>query len=834
MIRNSIPRGSSLVEHRSSLAVWLRAFACVLLLATASALFAAPLRVGIEIDTEPITFLDARGMPAGFAVDLMNSIAREMNFEVLYFPNTRKGMFDDFSEGRTDALAHAVWTKERDAYMGFAVPHLEFNSTVFTRKGEKSIRSMKDLRGRKVSVMLNTRGHEYLTLHGVGAHFVPVGTQREALQAVADGRADATITAMLMALKIVRDDGLALEPAEILELPDLVYKFHAAFHRHDHARLAVFNEGLARIRANGTYDRIYERWVGPLDPRPLRFKDIQPYLLPTLAVLAAALGLLLWQRRVLRRLARQAEALRRSEERLMLVLEGGDHGLWDRDFATNMVERNERTLAMLGYTSEEMGPQFENWTKFIHPDDLPAFLGIQEALGKSRDNILSAEYRIKAKDGTWRWMNSRGKVLERRADGTPLRAAGTHTDITERKVAEEERASLQRKILETQKLESLGLLAGGIAHDFNNLLTVILGHSSFARLHVNDPMFTQEALAQIETASHRAADLCHQMLAYAGGSTVSKQKIDLNALITELAPLLRSSIGKDSNLKFELTDGLPTIEADPTQLRQIVMNLVINASEALGPGGGTIRVVTAARGPLPAELRDAVHAPEKPVCNPVCLSVSDNGCGMSPETRAKIFEPFFTTKFTGRGLGLASVIGIVRAHHSLFCLHSQPGEGSTFTMFIPAAEGVAPLHAPPAEAVPTAGQRGKILLADDEPALISAIAPMLRRQGYEVVIAVDGREAVDKFTAAPGTFLAVVLDFTMPRLNGIGALEAIRLLRPEIPAMIMSGFGAADALSRLPADKRPVFLQKPFTHADLIARLGSALARPHAEEKRDS
>ena len=236
-------------------------------------------------------------------------------------------------------------------------------------------------------------------------------------------------------------------------------------------------------------------------------------------------------------------------------------------------------------------------------------------------------------------------------------------------------------------------------------------------------------------------------------------------------------------------------------------------------------MTTAARAPLPTELRDAVHVPDKPVMNPICLSVADTGCGMTAETRVKIFEPFFTTKFTGRGLGLASVLGIARAHHGLFCLHSEPGHGSTFTLFIPAADGALATPIAP-ETIDASNPRlGKILLADDEPALVSAVVPMLRRQGYEVVIAVDGREAVDKFSAAPETFLAVVLDFTMPRLNGAAALDAMRRLRPQIPAMIMSGFGATDALSRLSPECRPVFLQKPFTHRDLLAALTKTLER---------
>ncbi len=784
----------------------------------------ATLRVGIEVGTEPITFLDEAGRPAGFAVELMNSIAREMQFEVVYVPAERAAMFADFREKKTDALAHAVFTENRRAHMAFAVSHLEFEGTLFVKRGDRSIRSLEDLRKRRIAILSGTMGHEYLKRHGFGPeHFIEVSGQREALRAISDGLADATITASLLARKAIHEENLDVMPAEQVELHDLVYRFHAVVHPDDREWLAILNEGLARIRENGAYDEIYERWIGPLEPRPLRFSEMKPYLLPAGILLMALLGFMVWQRGMLARLARQADALRRSEERLTLVLEGGDHGLWDRDFAAGQVERNDRILNKLGYTGDEIGTALDSWAKLIHPDDLPAFLAIQDQLEKSPDAVFSAEYRMRAKDGSWRWMHSRGRVIERRPDGSPLRAAGTHTDITERKLAEEERVTLQRKALEAQKLESLGLLAGGIAHDFNNLLTVILGQSSLARLSLADTQVTRDAFDQIESAGQRAADLCRQMLAYAGGTPLARQTIDLNTLVSELTPLLRASVVKDATLRFELAPLLPAIEADPTQMRQVIMNLVINASEALGPGGGTIRVTTALRGPRPDELSHAVHDPGPAPLNPVCLSVADTGCGMKPELRAKIFEPFFTTKFTGRGLGLASVLGIARAHQSLFCLQSEPGAGSTFALFFPASTGpAAPRPAGEAAEIFTR-RRGRILLADDEPALISVILPMLKRQGYEVVTAVDGREAVEKFNASPEAFVAVILDCTMPKLDGIGALEAMRRLRPHVPALITSGFGAVEALSRLPEDRWPAFLQKPFTYRDLSTRLASVL-----------
>jgi PAS domain S-box-containing protein len=788
---------------------------------------AEPLRVGVETDLVPISFADEKGRPQGFSVDLIKAIARESGLNIELVLRSRAEAFEDFSTGRLDALSNVVRTKEREATMAFSVTDLELRSTIFVRSDGPAVRTVDDLRQIRIAGILHSQGDEYLRSHGLTNHFVAVGTVREELRAVEERTADATVATRLFAAQMLKDDRLTHVVPAAIEFPDLTYRFYIALHPEDRIRLAALNEGLMRVRASGEYDKIYEKWIGPLEARPLRWKDLQPFVLPSTIVLLAILGVVLWQRHMLRLLAQQAEALRRSEQRLTLMLEGGEHGLWDWDISTGAVERNSRTAALLGYVDDELPSTHQAWLELVHAEDRASVEAALHQVTLSTHDSFVVQYRMKAKDGQWRWINSRGKVLDRDAAGRPRRAAGTHTDVTAQKRMEEERVAFQQKVLEAQKLESLGLLAGGIAHDFNNLLTVVLGQASLLRITGNPTPEMESGVQQIEAAARRASDLCRQMLVYAGGGSFAMEHVDFNALLTGMAPLLRHSVRKDARLEFELSGDLPAIEADPTQIRQIVMNLVINASEALGPNGGIIRVITSTRGPTHAEMREAVYVSELPPGRRVCLTIADNGAGMSSAVRAKIFEPFFTTKFTGRGLGLAAVLGIVRAHHGIFSVHSEPGVGTSFTLFLtasphPAASATnSPIDPKP---LPLANGRATILIADDEPAVLAMSVAVLRHHGYEVVSAANGREAVEKFLAEPSRFGAVVLDFTMPELNGVGALMEIRKCRPSVPAVLMSGFGAADAFERLPAENPPLFLQKPFAQHELLTRLAEAVA----------
>ena len=398
---------------------------------------------------------------------------------------------------------------------------------------------------------------------------------------------------------------------------------------------------------------------------------------------------------------------------------------------------------------------------------------------------------------------------------------GIARDITERKRAEDERNVMERKFQETQKLESLGVLAGGIAHDFNNLLTGILGNASLARMELAPESPLHSHLQQIEVSSQRAAELCRQMLAYSGKGRFVIQRIDLSALVSETLHLLQVSISKKATLKLDLADDLPGIMADATQIRQIIMNLVINASDAIGDNNGLITISTKSIYADYKYLDDLVGTPELPSGNYVVLEVTDNGCGMTPQTKAKIFEPFFTTKFTGRGLGLAAVLGIVRGHKGALKVYSEPGRGSTFRLLLPGA-GAASGDTKVEQRSPSEWRgKGTVLVIDDEDSVRMVAGRMLRTLGFEILAAPNGDQGLKMFRERGREISAVLLDLTMPGMDGEETFRNLRLIRPDACVILMSGFNEQEAAARFVGKGLAGFLQKPFTPDELRQRLAA-------------
>jgi PAS domain S-box-containing protein len=922
--------------------------ACCFLGAAAVKAAEAPLRVGIDLDGEPMTLLDRRGAPAGFAVDLLNAIAENMHFEVVFVAKPWAEMLQDFRDGRTDLLANITSTTERGTFIEFSDPHTVMTGAIFVRKGDHAVHTPADLRDRRVAVKIGGAPHSYLVEHGWARHIVPASTLRDSLRLVAENRADAALDARIIGLKNLRDEGITNVTVADVALPDFAQRLHFGAHRGDTARIALLNEGLARLRANGTYDRIYEKWLAPLEPRRVRWRELQPYLIPAAVFLAMAIGGLIWQRSLLRRLASQAEELRLSEERLRLVMEGTEDGFWDWDMRTGRIERSERWAAMLGYSLAEIPPTLEAGTDLVHPDDRQAYADFRNRLKADVRGDFGIEYRMRAKSGEWRWILDRGKVVARSADGTPLRMTGTHTDITDLKRAREEaarqqarfrfiyehspvgiswvqpheeasrlvnpaheritgvsiarsrdtanyvaathpddralqqeleqklyrgeidhfsmekryvhadgaivwamltmhlfrdpvtgeaqevttlvdlndlkraeaeREKLSLKMLETQKLESLGVLAGGIAHDFNNLLTVILANATFIRAEGS----ADQRIEHIEAAARRAADLCRQMLAYAGKGNFVVEQVDLGSLVEDTAHLLHVSISKKARLSLSLAPQLPAVEGDPSQLRQVIMNLVINASEALADSPGEIRIATRLGRPVTGS--DGVtHSFDLPPTDCVCVEIADSGEGMSGATLNRIFDPFFTTKFAGRGLGLAAVLGIVRVHRGALTVQSTPGQGTTFRLFLPASKVVTPGAKSEPPFPPRPGTGGTILIADDEPAVLATADAVLQHHGYRTVLASDGTQAVQRFRENPQGFASVLLDLTMPGLDGAEVLRIIRAERPATPVLVMSGFSEADVVNRLRGLGQVTILRKPFTQDLLLSRIAEAAA----------
>jgi PAS domain S-box-containing protein len=508
-----------------------------------------------------------------------------------------------------------------------------------------------------------------------------------------------------------------------------------------------------------------------------------------------------------------------SERRLRLALSAADMGTWDWDVAGGSLQCSAELNRIFGLPARESHSPYVERAQFIAPEDR-SHVRRSFFTALRHGTEWECEFRIRRLDGTICWLLVRGD-LTRDARGRVRHMVGAATDITARREAEAERERIERKMQDAQKLESLGVLAGGIAHDFNNLLTGVIGHASLAMRA--DPPGVRRRLNEITGIAQRAAELCHQLLAYAGKGRPCIGTIEVSRLVEETAPLVQLSISKKAMMVFEMVRGLPPVLADATQLRQIVINLVMNASDALGANGGHIVLRTGAVSATRADFHDARTCPEEPAGDYVFLEVHDNGCGMTPETLARIFDPFFSTKFTGRGLGLAAVIGIVRAHNGALFVNSAPGRGTVFRLLLPEA----PQEKPPAisEEKLAADFRGAgtVLIVDDEEMVRSVAIALLEKAGFTTIEAKDGAEALDFFAADSAHYAAVLLDVSMAGLDGFEVLTRLRALRADVPIILMSGRSESE-LAEMCVDIESVgIVQKPFRAETLVSKLRAML-----------
>ncbi|MDU0457794.1 MAG: response regulator [Geobacteraceae bacterium] len=465
------------------------------------------------------------------------------------------------------------------------------------------------------------------------------------------------------------------------------------------------------------------------------------------------------------------------------------------------VQFNTAAHAMLGYSREEFGS--------LTVTDLDASLGAADI-----DDRLEAMCREGAAGFESVHCTRTGEPLSMFISLKMLELGGRrmilaiHRDISAVKSAEEERDRLERQLLHTQKLESLGVLAGGIAHDFNNILTSIIGNADLALIRINRESPAVENLRRIEQAASQAADLARQMLAYSGKGRFVIENLDMNRLLEEMLHMLEVSISKKAVLRFNLTKNLPSVEADATQMRQIIMNLVINASEAIGDKSGVIAITTGCMDCDRSYLKDVWLDENLSDGLYVYLEIADSGCGMDRETMTKLFDPFFTTKFTGRGLGMAAVLGIVRGHRGAIKVYSEPGRGSSFKILLPASGRPAELFNGSAAQDHWRGI-GTVLLVDDEETVRGIGGEMLRELGFEVVTANDGRDALEIFRER-NDINFVILDLTMPHMDGEQCFRELRRLNPDVKVIMSSGYNEQEVTRKFVGKGLAGFIQKPY------------------------
>jgi two-component system cell cycle sensor histidine kinase/response regulator CckA len=504
--------------------------------------------------------------------------------------------------------------------------------------------------------------------------------------------------------------------------------------------------------------------------------------------------------------ARAQATLARERAEAVMIFNSVPALIWYKDTHNRILRANRAAAESIGKRPEEIEGRL---TEELYPEEAAAYYRDDLEVIRSRKPKFGIAEALTAADGRKHWVIT-NKVPQFDERGEVIGLVVVAQDVTTLKEAEEMRLTLERKMQETQRLESLGVLAGGIAHDFNNLLTGIIGNASLARMELPADSRTHRLFDQIEKASTRAADLCREMLAYAGKGRFLVERVDLSAVVTETTHLLQSSIHKNTTLKFHLATDLPPVLADATQIRQIIMNLVLNASESMGGRAGEVAVVT---GHVHADrefLDDAVMAPDLPVGDYAFLEVTDKGSGMSPATVARVFDPFFTTKFTGRGLGLAAVLGIVRGHCGALKVRSKVDSGTTFQILLPCVSKqgvVAPLSAE--RSGPWRGS-GTVLLVDDEDTVREAGKLMLESFGFKVITAENGREALQRYQENADRIVTVLLDLTMPQMDGEQTFRELRCLQPDVRVALMSGYNEQDATQHFIGRDLAGFIQKPF------------------------
>ncbi len=501
------------------------------------------------------------------------------------------------------------------------------------------------------------------------------------------------------------------------------------------------------------------------------------------------------------------------EERLEMVLDATNDGIWDWNCQTGATYYGPQWIGMLGYPAVECHGDESMFKKLIHPDDADPVWQANVAHRLGLDNgTYDQTFRMLRADGTWAWVRSRGRVVARDADGHALRMAGTHTDVSEQR-------RLEEHYRQAQKTEAIGRLAGGVAHDFNNLIAVI---SATTELLLDDSGTVEsrrDDLDNIALACNRAKTLTRQLLSFSRQEIERSEIVAIDEVIDHIQPLLRRLVGPDQNLDVRPAAGGMHVRLDPGQLELAVINLVANARDAT-PGGGGVTVTTA------AITIDESSAPETtPPLAPgtyVTLSVADTGTGIELDVRHRLFEPFFTTKAQGKGtgLGLATVSGFVERIGGAVGVASEPGKGSTFTLYLPVADVIA--SALPAPVPATRAQRDRarlILVVDDDPVVRKATRRLLERRGFVVVEAHDADTAVDVL-AGDTTIDVVLSDHSMPGRTGRQLLAEVAIRFPGVHRVLMSGFAGDGVVHTVLPDLDVPFVPKPFTIDELMAAIG--------------
>ncbi|WDP89917.1 MAG: transporter substrate-binding domain-containing protein [Desulfobacter sp.] len=775
----------------------------------------------------PLDFFDNLGAHRGLTADYIRLIEKKLGarFKILRMPSW-DAVLAAAREKKVQIICTAQRTPERDKFLLFTRPFIRIPEIIVTGTAFKGKASMEDLRGKKVVM---TQGYALLELIRHQYPWIDIHTvQRDidGLLEVSFNRVDAMIIGLTKASHLIEARGI--NNLRMAGQTDIVLNLGFASQKDLPVLHSILEKGLAAISPEERQE-IHRKWIS-LGAGPFYTQmDFWLVLSSAVGVLTVVIfSVLLWNRTLKRQVTRSTEqlkkelrektlaqtALHQSEERFKMAMDVTRDGLWDWDIVLNEVYYSPAYASMLGYDSTKVPAHVDSWRSLIHPDDKEeAFRENQNCIDNKCDQF-KVEFRMQAKNGEWRWIMGRGKAVKRDETGKALRMVGTHTDITEQRMLEEQ-------IMQSRKMESIGTLAGGIAHDFNNILFPILGHTQMLMTDIPQDSSLRPGVDSIYTSALRAKALVEQILTFSRQEKSEIKQMNIQPILKESLYLLRSTIPATINIRREIEPDCRPIKADPTQIHQIIMNLAANASHAMEENGGTMTVV------LKEELLSEVtllgpHLQPGPYA---CLAIKDTGRGMDNVTAGKIFDPFFTTKekTRGTGMGLAVVHGIVNKLGGSIRVESRLGRGSAFYIYFPVeesgAEDLTAVQPPPA---PEEGNE-RILLVDDEAGIIEMEQQLLERLGYRVTAHTSSIKALEAFKHRPDRFNLIITDLAMPDMPGDRLAEELLKINPGAKIIICTGFSKKISLESVEAMGVKALFLKPMLMEEIAGKIRKVL-----------
>ena len=802
----------------------------VILTADEQAWVKAHPKIRVHLMAWPPFKINAQLPPKGITIDYLAPIARQVGLQIEYVEAPWSDALKMVKQrDGIDVMPLLTKLPRRQAYMRFTRNYTSYPIVIFSRKDSMFISELSDLRYAKIVVEQDFAMHYRLQRDLPGTELTVVSTTDQALLALASGRADAYLGNLAVGSYLIQKHGLS----NLKVAAPSPYGTHdmAMGVRSDWPVLArILDKGLAAV-THREHFQIRQRWLGVRYEYGLTSAKLWSWILGISGVAGLILlAIFLWNRRLKREVVERRRVERELKESQGLLVEAqrlAHLGNWRFDPTVRRFLCSREMFRILGQDPVPEGLDLAEVRAAIHPDDLHVFDEINQTV-QDQNEPFEVEFWIQRQDDTTRYVICRGAPTEGGAGGNHQGFIGTCQDITRRKQREEERLKFEDKLRQTQKLESLGVLAGGIAHDFNNLLQAVMGNTEMILMDLPaDATEARESTREVLHAGQRAADLCSQMLAYSGRGNFVMKVVNLQSLVEDMLKMLHVSISKKARLHMDFAEDLPPIKADPTQIHQVVMNLITNASEALGDEVGDIRITASHAHLERIDLAGILYAEDMWPGTFVILEVRDSGSGMDEATMERLFEPFFSTKFAGRGLGMSAVQGIIRSHHGAIKVQSSPDQGSTFTVFLPATAGkpsaaeLASIDLP-YQMLQTGGV---ILVVDDEESIRKTAARYLMKQGYTVVTAGGGQEAVEIFREISQVISCVVLDMTMPDMDGLETYRELQRLAPDVPTILISGYSKVELEQRfVSVGALPVeFIQKPFEIQNLVSCIKCAI-----------